>query len=101
MPTLPFEGDIIIPTDDIFKNHSIPDRVFIMGGDGSGCELSDFYQMLGSKVFLNSDEPRLFPGQDPDVIDALEQSLKRLKIKLLLGKKISSYFKNKECLDKP
>ena len=99
LATLPFEGDIIIPTDDIFKNHSIPDRVFIMGGDGSGCELSDFYQMLGSKVFLNSDEPRLFPGQDPDVIDALEQSLKRLKIKLLLGKKISSYFKNNECLD--
>jgi len=99
LPTLPFEGDIIIPTDDIFKNHSIPDRVFIMGGDGSGCELSDFYQMLGSKVFLNSDESRLFSDQDPDVIDAVEQSLKRLKIKLLLGKKISSYFKNNECLD--
>jgi len=99
LPTLPFEGDIIVPTDDVFKNHSIPDRVFIMGAGGHGCELSSFYQMLGSKVFLSSDHPRLFPDQDPDVIDALEQSLKRLKIKLLLGKKISSYFKNNECLD--
>ena len=99
LSTLPFESDIIIPTDDIFKNHSIPDRVFIMGAGGNGCELSSFYQMLGSKVFLNSDEPRLFPDQDPDIIDAVEQSLKRFKIKLLLGKKISSYFKNNECLD--
>jgi len=99
LSTLPFESDIIIPTDDIFKNHSIPDRVFIMGAGGNGCELSSFYQMLGSKVFLSSDEPRLFPDQDPDIIDAVEQSLKRFKIKLLLGTKISSYFKNNELLD--
>ena len=40
LPTLPFEGDIIVPTDDIFKNYSIPDRVFIMGAGGYSCELS-------------------------------------------------------------
>ena len=99
VPTLPFEGDIIIPTDDIFKNHSIPKRVFIMGAGGSSCELSNFYQIIGSKVFLGADEPRLFPNQDPDIMDAAEQFLKRLKIKLLLGKKISSYFKNNGSLD--
>jgi len=99
LPTLPFEGDIIVPTDDIFKNHSIPDRVFIMGAGGYGCELSSFYQMLGSKVFLSSDHSRLFPDQDPEIINNLERSLKSLKVKLLLGKKISSYFKNNELLD--
>ena len=99
LPTLPFEGDIIVPTDDIFKNHSIPDRVFIMGAGGYGCELSSFYQMLGSKVFLSSNHSRLFPDQDPEIINNLERSLKSLKVKLLLGKKISSYFKNNELLD--
>ena len=99
LPTLPFEGAIIVPTDDIFKNHSIPDRVFIMGAGGYGCELSSFYQMLGSKVFLSSDHSRLFPDQDPEIINNLERSLKSLKVKLLLGKKISSYFKNNELLD--
>ena len=57
VPTLPFEEDIIIPTDDIFKNHSIPKRVFIMGAGSSSCELSNFYQRIGSKVFLGADEP--------------------------------------------
>ena len=99
LPTLPFEGDIIIPTDDVFKNHSIPDRVFIVGSGGHGCELSSFYQMLGSKVFLSSDHSRLFPDQDPEILNNLERSLKSLKVKLLLGKKISSYFKNNELLD--
>jgi len=99
LPTLPFEGDIIVPTDDVFKNYSIPDRVFIMGAGGYGCELSSFYQMLGSKVFLSSDHSRLFPDQDPEIINNLERSLKSLKVKLLLGKKISSYFKNNELLD--
>ena len=99
LPTLPFEGDIIVPTDDIFKNYSIPDRVFIMGAEGYGCELSSFYQMLGSKVFLSSDHSRLFPDQDPEIINNLERSLKSLKVKLLLGKKILSYFKNNELLD--
>jgi len=99
LPTLPFESNIIIPVDDIFKNHSIPERVFIMGAGSNGYELSSFYQLLGSKVFLSSDESRLFPDQDPDIISALEQSLKLLKIKVLLDKKILSYFKNDKFFD--
>ena len=99
LPTLPFEGDIIVPADDVFKNCSIPDRVFIVGAEGYGCELSSFYQMLGSKVFLSSKHSLLFPDQDPEILNNLERSLKSLKVKLLLGKKISSYFKNNEVLD--
>jgi dihydrolipoamide dehydrogenase len=99
LPTLPFEADTIISIDDVFKNHSIPDRVFIMGAGNYSFEIAHFYQILGSKVFLASDESRLFPSQDPDVIEYLEKSLKYLKVKLLLGKKISSYFKNESMLD--
>ena len=99
LPTLPFESDIIIPVDDILKNHSIPERVFIMGTDSNAYELSNFYRLLGSKVFLSSEKSRLFPDQDSDIIDSLEQSLKQLKIKALLGKKILSYFKNNDSLD--
>ena len=98
-PTLPFEGDIIVPSDDVFKNHSIPNRVFIVGVGSYGCELASFYQMLGSKVFLSSRHARLFSDQDPEILNNLERSLKSLKVKLLLGKEISSYFKNNELLD--
>jgi dihydrolipoamide dehydrogenase len=99
LSTIPFEQDAIISPDDIFKSYSIPERVFIMGSAGSACEISYFYQMLGSKVFLGGNEPRLFSDQDPDISDAVEKILKSLKIKLLLGKKISSYYKNNDFFD--
>ncbi|SVC78623.1 uncharacterized protein METZ01_LOCUS331477, partial [marine metagenome] len=99
LPTVPFEEDIIVSFDDIFKNHVTPKRVFLVGSGDISCELSFFYQMLGSKVFLSSSQSRLFPDQDPEIIDALEQSLKHSKVKLLLGKEISSYYKNGGSLD--
>ncbi len=99
LPTLPFEGDVVISTDDVFKSNKIPESVFILGGEARGCELAVLYQRLGSKVFMSHQESRLLTGQDPDITEAVENSLKKLKIKILPGKKLSSYFKNDGALD--
>ena len=99
LPAIPFEEEIIIPVDDVFIDSSIPKSVFIMGADENGCELAYFYQALGSKVFLGSYDSRLMGQLDPDIVEIVEKSLKKLKVKLLLGKKILSYFKNNKLLD--
>lgn len=99
LPTLPFEEDVIISADNVFQGNKIPASVFIMGGGASGCELATLYRRLGSKVFLSHQESRLLNGQDPDVISAVENSLKKLKVKLLLDKKLSSYYKNEGLFD--
>ena len=99
LPAIPFEEKIIIPVDDVFIDSSIPKSVFIMGADENGCELAYFYQALGSKVFLGSYDSRLMGQLDPDIVEIVEKSLKKLKVKLLLGKKILSYFKNNKLLD--
>ena len=65
-----------------------------MGGGVRGCEIASFYNKLGSKVFLNCHGSRVISDQDPDIIEAVEKNLKKEKIKLLLGKNLSSYFKN-------
>jgi pyruvate/2-oxoglutarate dehydrogenase complex dihydrolipoamide dehydrogenase (E3) component len=70
-----------------------------MGGDENGCELAYFYQALGSKVFLGNYGSRLIGELDPDIVEIVEKSLKKFKVKLLLGKKILSYFKNNKLLD--
>ena len=80
LPILPFEEDVIISADDVFKSNEVPKTVFIIGGGGSGCELANFYQMLGSKVFLGDYESRLICGQDPEILEVLEKSLKKLKV---------------------
>ena len=99
LPTLPFEDDVVISADDVFENMSTPKSVFVLGGEASGCELAVLFQRLGSKVFMSHHEPRLLMGQDPDITDAIESSLKKLKVKILLGKKLSSYYKNDGLLD--
>ena len=99
LPAIPFEEGVIISSDDVFTDSSIPKTVFIMGGDENGCELAYFYQALGSKVFLGSYESRLMGELDPDIVEIIEKSLKKFKVKLLLGKKILSYFKSNKLLD--
>ncbi|MBJ78932.1 MAG: hypothetical protein CMH80_04345 [Nitrospinae bacterium] len=99
LPTLPFEKDVVLSADNVFQSNKLPASVFIMGGGASGCELATLYRRLGSKVFLSHQEPRLLTGQDPDIIDAVESSLKKLKVKILPDKKLSSYFKNDGMLD--
>ena len=99
LPAIPFEEEIIIPVDDVFIDSSIPKSVFIMGADENGCELAYFYQALGSKVFLGSYDSRLMGQLDADIVEIVEKSLKKNKVKLLLGKKILSYFKNNKLLD--
>ena len=99
LPAIPFEEGVIISSDDVFIDSSIPKTVFIMGGDENGCELACFYQALGSKVFLGSYGSRLMGQLDPDIFEIIEKSLKKIKVKLLLGKKILSYFKNNKLLD--
>ena len=83
----------------MFIDSSIPKSVFIMGADENGCELAYFYQALGSKVFLGSYDSRLMGQLDADIVEIVEKSLKKNKVKLLLGKKILSYFKNNKLLD--
>ena len=99
LPAIPFEEGVIISSDDIFLDSSIPKTIFIMGADENGCELAYFYQSLGSKVFLGSYDSRLMGELDPDIVEMVEKLLKKLKVKLLLGKKILSYFKNNKLLD--
>lgn len=94
IPTIPFESDDIISVDDVFQNIPIPKSVLILGRGGNSCELARLYRQLGSKVFLSNEEERLLLGNDLDIMNAAENSIKKLKIKLLLSKKITSYYKN-------
>ena len=99
IPTLPFEKDNIISADDVFQSNTIPKTVLVMGSESYGCEIASFYQRLGSKVFLSNHGSRLLADQDPDVIDAVENYFKKIKVKLLLDKRLSSYYKNNGLFD--
>ena len=85
--TIPFDDTRIFSLDDFSHLPAIPESLLIVGASQMGLELSVLFNRLGSKVFLVEEKPRLIPDQDPEMIEALEQSFKKQKIKTLLNKK--------------
>jgi len=98
IPTIPFDDDIW-STDRFLELSSLPPSLLIVGGHLLGIELAILFNELGCKVFLLEEKPRLMAEQDPELIDILEQGLKKQKVKALLNKKIVSIFKNDSKID--
>lgn len=94
MPSMPFDKQAILPGDGFFALRETPESVLIVGGGKAGCEMAVLLKRLGSKVFLCDENPRLAQGLDADIVSAVEAEMKRQKIKLLLGKKLVSIFKD-------
>ncbi|MBI4383298.1 MAG: NAD(P)/FAD-dependent oxidoreductase [Nitrospinae bacterium] len=98
-PSLPFDGRFVFPGDDLFSLSEVPASVLIVGGGKAGCEMAVLFRALGSRVFVADEKNSLADGLDADVATALETEMKRRKVKLLLGKKIVSVFKDADKID--
>lgn len=92
-PSMPFDGETVLSPDDVISMREIPENILIVGGDRVGCELATLFNRWGSKVFLCDPRSHVIGEQDPDIITALEEELKKQKIKLLLNRKPVSMFK--------
>ena len=97
--TIPFDGTRVFSFDDFSCLQEVPESLLVAGGSPIGLELAVLFNRLGSKVFLVEEQARLIPDQDPEFIEALEQSFKKQKIKTLLNKKIISTFMDTSKID--
>ncbi len=97
--TIPFDDQSIFPLDRFLDWQKTPNSLLIVGGDKAGLEAAQIFSLLGARVFLVDEHSRLIHDQDPELITALEAGFKKQKIKVLLGKKIISIFKDKESID--
>ncbi|MEK9629000.1 MAG: NAD(P)/FAD-dependent oxidoreductase [Nitrospinota bacterium] len=93
-PTIPREENIIISIDEIPQLEKLPEKVLVVGSGKWGAEAAIGFQKFGCKVFLCADSSEIFPELDPEFNSKIEAQLKSRKIKVLLNKKIISYFKN-------
>jgi dihydrolipoamide dehydrogenase len=96
---IPFDDQMILPLDGLLNWNETPASVLIVGGDTSALEAAQWFNLLGTKVFLVDENHRLIHQRDPDLITALEAGFKKQKIKVLLGKKVISIFKGNDQID--
>ncbi len=75
--TIPIEGNELgLTYDDIRHLTSLPDRVAIVGGADTGCQLASIFQDFGAAVVLFEAGPRLVPAADASVSTELHDAFR-------------------------
>jgi pyruvate/2-oxoglutarate dehydrogenase complex dihydrolipoamide dehydrogenase (E3) component len=68
--------------------HEVPESLLVLGAGPVGCELSQFYARIGSRVTLLDVADRLFPDDDEEASQLLAEALVEDGIDLQLGVRI-------------
>lgn len=66
----------------------LPNSLIVIGASAVGLELAQMFARLGVTVTVVEAQPRVVPGEDPDVGDALGASLEREGLDLRIGMQI-------------
>ena len=77
-----------LTNENVFWLTELPKRMIVLGGGPIGCELSQTFARLGSRVTLLHAHGHILPREDADAAEIIQQSLLRDGIKLLLNAKI-------------
>ena len=89
IPGLAPNGQEIITSTEALALEVVPERLVIIGAGVVGLEMATFYSQLGSQVTIVEMLESLLPDMDKEIADLARRSLKRRKINLLLGKKVT------------
>lgn len=92
VPSLAFDHERIVSSDDIFNLKELPLSMVIVGGGVVGCEFASIFACLGTEVTLVEALDRLLPlpSVDADSSKVLLREMKKKKIKVYLGHTVDS-----------
>lgn len=88
VPKKIFNSENIFTSEKIFSLETKPETALIIGGGVIGCEYASFLNNIGVTVDIAEVMPSLMPGEDADVIRALEREFKKKKITLYTSSKV-------------
>jgi len=83
-----------LTSENLWQLQSLPKHLLILGGGVIGCELAQAFRRLGSRVSIVEMAPRLLALEDPDVSNALEDSLRSDGVEILTGYKGNEFTGN-------
>ena len=90
IPTIPFDGKMIISSTIALSLPEIPASMVIIGGGVIGCELACVYAAMGTKVTIVEALSQLLPKEEPWVARILAAEFKKLGIERLVGQSVQS-----------
>ena len=88
-PSIPgLEETGYVTNENVFWLTELPKRLIVIGGGPVGCELSQAFARLGSRVTLLHAHGHILPREDADAAEIIQKSLLRDGVNLLLGTKL-------------
>ena len=90
LPGLPFDGQFVISSDDLFKMQKLPSRIAIVGSGAIGLEWAKILSSFGCSVKLIEKAPTIAPNLDIDLQKRIERILKQSKIEYYKNDYITS-----------
>ncbi len=94
VPPIPGLDEIDFYTSDtIWELRELPQRLLVIGGGPIGCELSQAFNNLGSKVIQVDLAPRIMPREDEEVSEQLMKRFREEGITVLTSHKVLAFKK--------
>lgn len=86
VPELPgLEGSGFLTNESVFELDRPPERLLVLGAGPIGCELSQAFARLGSRVVLLDRNERILGREEPDAADLVLHALRRDGVEFIGG----------------
>ncbi|GAB4577582.1 MAG: hypothetical protein Fur0022_03130 [Anaerolineales bacterium] len=83
---LPFPGaEYALTHSDVWSLRTLPKSVAIIGAAATGCQLASIFRDFGAEVWLLELAPRILPGEDAHVSQAMTDAFTRRGIHVMTG----------------
>ncbi len=89
LPSVPFDGQRVISSDEALELSEIPKSMVIIGGGVIGVEMGSIYARLGTQVTIVEFMDGLIPTMDRELGRALEKTLRHLGMTFHFGTKVT------------
>lgn len=85
LPFLPFDGKIVLSSDDMMSLNTVPHKMAVVGGGVIGLEFASLLADLGSEVTVMEAGDQIIPAEDKDIAVQLKKSLEEKGIEFKTG----------------
>jgi len=96
LPGVDFDGKQVISSKEAMILPSQPKSLVVIGAGAIGVEFAYFYAALGTKVTLIEMLDQILPIEDPEIVEVVVKSFKKLGIGILTAAKVESLEKGKD-----
>lgn len=90
LPFMPFDGNVILSSDDLMYMEDIPEKIVIVGGGVIGVEFATVLNAFGADVTIVEASEHILPTEDKDVAQAVHKSLTQSGVEIKTGVKLEA-----------